>query len=306
MARPTSNTDWMEAVTPDTAENTEPSAGKKSNGWGSAEKPPFQFMNWLFWNINKWFKFIDGMLSGEHNDDGTHGVMTTTEHLTATKTSSAGAGVQVRITGDTISRGAMRGDGDITIGPGGVSNHDIRVGRTGVEEYTISNFAGGDLSGGVKIEGSLDITGKLTGEPVAFSVHKGGANQSMTHNVTTKVTWPTEDFDTNSDFASDRFTPTVSGKYLITIHLAWDTGNSNDLIAVNLAKNGTEVRQSSARTPTTNEADSSLTAIVDANGTGDYFEVTALNFSQTSASKNILGGSALSWFHGHLIALSST
>jgi len=38
---------------------TEPSAGKKSTGWLSQEKPPFQWMNWLFLKIKEWLDFGD-------------------------------------------------------------------------------------------------------------------------------------------------------------------------------------------------------------------------------------------------------
>ncbi len=50
----------------------------------------------------------------------------------------------------------------------------------------------------------------------AFHVDKNGTNQTVTAGVAAKMTWSTERFDTNSNFASDRFTATIPGVYLFT------------------------------------------------------------------------------------------
>jgi len=48
----------------------------------------------------------------------------------------------------------------------------------------------------------------------AFSAY-GSVDQNFTSGVSTKITLDTETFDTNSNFASSRFTPTVAGYYQI-------------------------------------------------------------------------------------------
>jgi hypothetical protein len=53
---------------------------------------------------------------------------------------------------------------------------------------------------------------------VSFSANKNGTNQTVsspTSGAWTKLTWSTESFDTNNNFANDRFTPTVAGTYII-------------------------------------------------------------------------------------------
>ena len=52
----------------------------------------------------------------------------------------------------------------------------------------------------------------------SFSVHKNGTDQTVTASVTTLLTWSTETYDTNNNFASNRFAPTVPGKYLIMVN----------------------------------------------------------------------------------------
>ena len=39
----------------------EPSAGKKGTGWASAEKPAFQYMNWVHNISDQWHKYLDGL-----------------------------------------------------------------------------------------------------------------------------------------------------------------------------------------------------------------------------------------------------
>ena len=52
----------------------------------------------------------------------------------------------------------------------------------------------------------------------AFGVKKN-TSQSLSSGVTTKLTWETEIFDTDSKFASDRFTPATAGYYQINAGL---------------------------------------------------------------------------------------
>jgi hypothetical protein len=59
--------------------------------------------------------------------------------------------------------------------------------------------------------------------PVSFSVNKNGTAQTVTGSTETKLTWSTEVFDTNNNFAGDKFTPTVPG----TLNRAGFAGGSN-------------------------------------------------------------------------------
>jgi len=52
----------------------------------------------------------------------------------------------------------------------------------------------------------------VAGNGPAFRA-KPSTAQTISHNTTTKITWGTETYDTNNNFASDRFTPTVAGYY---------------------------------------------------------------------------------------------
>ena len=75
----------------------------------------------------------------------------------------------------------------------------------------------------------------------AFSVQMNGV-QTLNHNTTTKLEFDTEIFDSDSkyDTSAYRFTPTVVGKYLITLSLYFDGQGQNNLRNFNLMiyKNG--------------------------------------------------------------------
>jgi len=56
LIRPTSKTDWTDGAA---AKQVEPSAAKKLTGWVALERPPFEFMNFLFFNTDQWVKFLE-------------------------------------------------------------------------------------------------------------------------------------------------------------------------------------------------------------------------------------------------------
>ena len=84
--------------------------------------------------------------------------------------------------------------------------------------------------------GRFDSNGYVATTAPAFRARKT-SDQSISSSTWTKVTFDTEDFDTNSNFASSRFTPTVAGYYQISIQIRFEgTNHDNRLGAV--YKNG--------------------------------------------------------------------
>lgn len=58
--------------------------------------------------------------------------------------------------------------------------------------------------------------------PTFFATKSSGGNQSIAGNVWTKITFPNEDWDTNSNYdaSTSRFTPTIAGYYMIRLACA--------------------------------------------------------------------------------------
>ena len=124
-------------------------------------------------------------------------------------------------------------------------------------------------------------------------MNKGGTNQSVGVNAITKLTWPNEVFDTNNNFANDRFTPTVAGKYLINASLYCNSGGT--WCQVYIYKNGVNITTNFDRT----SVDTSVSAstIVDMNGSTDYIEV----YGRNGGGSSISGDSTLTQFSGALL-----
>ena len=108
----------------------------------------------------------------------------------------------------------------------------------------------------------------------AFLVEKSSA-QAIANNTTTKVTFDTEILDTDNTFASDKFTPGVSGKYQIFAQVGISNMDDAKYNQVLLYKNGSSLNSKPMTIITgsnTQDLYSRFTYIVDANTT-DYFEV---------------------------------
>jgi hypothetical protein len=133
----------------------------------------------------------------------------------------------------------------------------------------------------------------------AFSVHKNGTNQTVAGGGFVKLTWNTEDFDTNADFdlVNERFQPSVAGKYVLSAGVGTQNAlPSGQNMIISIFKNGSEFKRgvrlsSGAATGHTTH----VSAVVDANGTTDYFEVYVF---LSASSVNVFGSSVYTYFTG--------
>jgi len=108
---------------------------------------------------------------------------------------------------------------------------------------------------------------------VSFSVNKGGANQAVPPGTWTKLTWSNEVFDTGDRFTSDKFTPSVAGKYLFILNVACLGAGSADECSAVISKNGTWIARTDPglHNSGTNQ-NVGVSIIADMNGTTDYVE----------------------------------
>ncbi|MCD8498209.1 MAG: hypothetical protein LRZ85_09200 [Alphaproteobacteria bacterium] len=145
-------------------------------------------------------------------------------------------------------------------------------------------------------DGGIGGGGSGSGQDVSFRVDKNGTNQTVTANTNVVLTWSREIFDTNDDFdlGTGRFTPTVAGKYLLTLN-----GNCSDNTSscnVQIRKNGTPIANAHVNTATAGQ-NHSISTIVDMNGTTDYVDATVYNGGGTTVNGNV----SLANFTGALI-----
>lgn len=160
---------------------------------------------------------------------------------------------------------------------------------------TITGISAGGLPSATVTQATLATP--VAGTGPAFSAYKS-TNQTLTTGVTTKLTFDTEDFDTNNNFASSIFTPTVAGYYMIVACSAWGASATGQA-TIYLYKNGGLIKNGSSDALDNNINTTNISCLVYANGTTDYFEIYGL---QNSGGNLIsVGGSQYTYFQGSLV-----
>jgi hypothetical protein len=144
---------------------------------------------------------------------------------------------------------------------------------------------------------SVTGTAMVSGAMPAFSAYAGSAT-SLVNNTLTKVNFDTEEFDTNSNFASSRFTPTVAGYYQISAVVAMSLATFSNEIAV--YKNGSVYKYGPFPNKVTSQtAFAGISCLVYCNGSTDYIEI--YGFQESGGSLNTQTGSAYVWFQGCML-----
>ena len=138
----------------------------------------------------------------------------------------------------------------------------------------------------------------VSGNMPAFRAYKSSGAQSITSGVSTKVTFDVETFDTNNNFASSTFTPTVAGYYQINAVLDCGSSAVTKTLAV-IHKNGSAYAVAGPYIiPAASEIAPCVSDIVYCNGTTDYIEI----YVQINGSTAIVyQGSPYTYFSGSLI-----
>jgi hypothetical protein len=128
------------------------------------------------------------------------------------------------------------------------------------------------------------------------------SGQAITSGSQQKVTFGSETFDTNSNFASSRFTPTVEGYYQLnaTVRISGSSGTGE--IMITIWKNGSEYARGTNESGTEQGAgwySMQVSDLAYANGSTDYFEIY---IQQTSGgNRDTTAGSNISYFSGSMI-----
>jgi hypothetical protein len=150
----------------------------------------------------------------------------------------------------------------------------------------------------VKADGTPVVSAGIGTIPV-FKVTKSG-NQTISTGTYTKVATYNESFDTNSDFASDRFTPSVAGKYELTCRVNIESLADGSILDLALYKNGATFHSNTEVVGAAANAATTLTAIVDADGSSDYYEMYVRH--DHGDDRTLSGGVRYNVFSGFKIA----
>ena len=174
----------------------------------------------------------------------------------------------------------------------------VTSGGTGV---TTSTGTGAVVLGTSPTITGATITVAATAAP-AFSAYQSSA-QTISYNTVTKVTFTSEEFDTNNNYASSTFTPTVAGYYQVQSGLFFNTSTTaNSFLVLTIAKNGSPYKD--IYTQGANPSGYfgiGIAALVYCNGTTDYVEVYVQQIIGASGSQALTASSLRTWFSGSMI-----
>ena len=143
---------------------------------------------------------------------------------------------------------------------------------------TITGISAGGLPDAIITQPEL-ATG-VAGTGPAFNAFSS-ATTSLTNAVNTKLQFQTEVFDTNNNFLSSRFTPTVAGYYQVNATVTLLLNVANTPFFGLLYKNGTYILWGQAMGSATAYPTVTLATLIYLNGSTDYIEIYGL---QTSGS----------------------
>jgi len=113
----------------------------------------------------------------------------------------------------------------------------------------------------------------VSGNMPAFSAYNSNS-QSVSNASYTKIQFNTKEFDTNSCYDNTtnyRFTPTVAGYYQVNLAIGNGSGNATGYTLGLIYKNGSAFKTNLGQ-PSVNGPSTSVSAIIQMNGSTDYLE----------------------------------
>ena len=159
-------------------------------------------------------------------------------------------------------------------------------------------------NGNLNATGSITVGGKRAVNGPAFSAYANASPQTTTTDVQTKVLFQTEEFDTDNCYANSRFTPTVEGYYQLNAEVRLDGSTGTGEMMIVIWKNGSEYKRGTNQSGTQIAANfwaMTVSSLVYANGTGDYFEIAVQHGAGVSRTITAVNNSAITWFNGCMV-----
>ena len=154
---------------------------------------------------------------------------------------------------------------------------------------------------------TIDSTGRiLTPARPMFDVAKS-STQTISSGSVTKVTWDTENYDIGGNFASDKFTAPIAGKYHMNALLTMSTITAGAGIGLIWYKNGSVFRSGHHQSTEINITFTLQSSVVFDLSASDYVEVYAFQGSGNSedlgSANNVGSVSAVNsnYWSGYLI-----
>ena len=170
---------------------------------------------------------------------------------------------------------------------------------------TNQGFSGGGGGGGGSAtngtSGTSGVSG-LSASPYVVNARLG-TNQTITAGSDQVVNFTTN-FDPQSWFASNKFTPTIAGYYNISYAVLWQTGTGTNQLNTQINKNGTtQILINQNVVNTTQPLGQGDSVIVYLNGTTDYIQITA--YTASASGSQVIASGAGTQFNATLLTVGN-
>jgi hypothetical protein len=175
----------------------------------------------------------------------------------------------------------------------------LEIGSSG-DTMTVPSGATLAIASGATVTNSGTATGFGEANTPAFSARANG-NQAVSDSTATKVNFGTEDFDTNSAFASDKFTVPSghAGKYFFTSNLvssSQDGVSTMRTVQIYIYKNGSYLNSMGTYTDNRNnylDSDEVSYAFALDLAVSDYIEIYVQVISSSGGGGNLQGNKCI-------------
>jgi hypothetical protein len=189
----------------------------------------------------------------------------------------------------------------ITIDSTGVVSIPTTTNSTGTNTGALVVTGGVGIGGNLHVGGTISVNDNLAVNGPAFSA-VSTATTTIPTDIQTKINFQLEEYDTNNNFASSRFTPTVAGYYQLNATVRLDGTSGTGEMMIVIWKNGSEYKRGTNQRGVQIATDfwsMQVSTTVYANGTGDYFEVYVQHGGGSNRTVTI--GSNITWFNGCML-----
>jgi hypothetical protein len=208
---------------------------------------------------------------------------TNNEQITSTKLN------EIMDNSSFVSGAVVSGQGlEITVGGQmQIKDLDVTTAKIADSSVTTAKIADANVT-------QAKLAANVVGNGPLFRAYKN-ATQSISTGTDTTVSFQVEQHDTNNNFSSNRFTPSVAGYYMLTASVGLT--DEADELSVAITKNGSAYDYSSRSIEPSYRT--RLTTIMYMNGSTDYAQVVARQLQ--GVSRTIDDSAAVTSFSGCLI-----
>lgn len=155
----------------------------------------------------------------------------------------------------------------------------------------------GESGDTITVPSNVTISGAMANTPMFF-VNKNSTNTTVAEGTNVKVTDFDEIYDTNNAFASNKFTPGVTGYYYMEGTTSINMANAGSYLQSMIYKNGSMIAYQQVVAEGTNATYTVTANVIDLANTTDYYELYirhnlgqngSINYSSTGRYTRFLG-----------------